>query len=153
LHLSHLRLEGQASVQIPARPAAQARRIRLPDWSVPVLSEWHAQRSRLPVFNDMLFPGRRRSRTVALHGGEPADRCISSSELYETIRPAMQAAGFDDEQQGPQTLRNTFAMRQLVAGVAAADLQAWLGLRTRFSIDAIQRELDASGPGAGPQPV
>lgn len=141
-----LRLKDRpAQVRVRARSAAQDRRIPLPGWSLPVLTDWLDCRVALPVLGDTLFLARKRSPTVELDGGEPLASAISTSEIYDIVRPAMEAAGMDDEQLGPQTLRNSYAVRQLSQGVETAVLQKWMGLRTAFSIDAIRRELSSDG--------
>lgn len=151
LKTGHLHSQVQpASLQVQARSPVTRRRIPLPPWSVEVLEAWRLRRLTLPLFDDVLFPARKRSRSNAVDGGEPADQPISTSELYETIRPAMVAAGFEDEQLGPQTLRNTYAVRQMDAGIEFDTLQAWMGLRTRFTLEAIRREIEAGAPGPTP---
>ncbi|NDY93618.1 tyrosine-type recombinase/integrase [Ideonella livida] len=145
------------------RHAGPARHIPLPTWCQEVLERWLPVRHKLEGTGSLLLPTRRRAPLAGTRGrstapdddpaaplGQPArtahdalPRPISTSEIYEIVRPAMQAAGFDDEQQGPQTLRNSFAARQLLAGTDDEVLQDWMGLRTRFTLDALRRELDA----------
>lgn len=137
-------------LRIRAHSPVVARRIPLPDWSLASLRHWQQLRAKLPLQSELLFPTRQRSPTAAITGGKALDKPISTSEIYELIRPAMQAAGFDDQQQGPQTLRNSYAARQLLHGVEAEQLQRWMGLHTGFSIEAIRRELDAD---LGPAPA
>jgi integrase/recombinase XerD len=132
-------------LRVRARTAVQDRRIPLPAWSLPVLSDWVACRMALPVLGDAMFLARKRSPTVEVDGGEALASVISTSEIYDIVRPAMEAAGLDDEQLGPQTLRNSYAVRQLSQDVETALLQKWMGLRTAFSIDAIRRGLAGDG--------
>ncbi len=127
-----------------------SRQLPLPGWSQPVLESWSQTRAQLHVGGNVLFVARKRSPTVEVDGGEPMPHAISTSELYEIIRPAMEAAGMAQDQLGPQTLRNTYAVRQIDQGIDNATLMKWLGLRTAFSIDAIKRQLDS---GNGPVPV
>jgi site-specific recombinase XerD len=148
-------LNGVPAVRVRAASPVVARVVPLLAWAQGVMREWQLRRARMNLASELLFPARQRSPVVALVGGTPLPRSISTSELYETIRPAVQAAGFADVQRGPQTLRNTYAALQLDAGVEPVHLQALMGLHTRFSIDAIRRERAAraiSEPSLPPLP-
>lgn len=142
LSVRDLRLgDSPACVRVRSRIATQDRRVPLPAWSLPVLRQWLATRLQLPILGDVAFPARKRSPTVDVDGGEPLGMSISASEVYDLIRPAMEAAGLDGEQLGPQTLRNSYAVRQLAAQVPPEQIQKWMGLRTGFTLEAIKREL------------
>jgi site-specific recombinase XerD len=142
----HLGLAHPA-LQVRTRSPLTTRQLLLPTWSVRILKRWVDCRAGLGVTGHVLFVARRRSPTAGVDGGEPSPHAISTSELYEIIRPAVEAAGLANEQLGPQTLRNSYAVRQLHQGIDHATLMRWMGLRTSFSIDAIRRELDQhSGP-------
>jgi integrase/recombinase XerD len=134
-----------ATLHVRTRSPLTTRQLVLPAWSLPILQTWSRTRATLGVTGQVLFVARRRSPTVSSDGGEPSAQPISTSELYEIIRPAVEAAGLADGQLGPQTLRNSYAVRQLSQGVDDATLMRWMGLRTAFSLDAIRREMNQLG--------
>lgn len=148
LKLQDLQLNGTgSSLQIRTRSPLTTRHLLLPSWSLDVLKAWAGCRVSLGLASQVLFVARRRSPTVSVDGGVPSAHAVSTSDLYEIIRPAVEASGLADGQLGPQTLRNSYAVRQLHEGVDNPTLMRWMGLRTSFSIDAIRRELDQlSGP-------
>jgi len=74
-----------------------------------------------------------------LEKGAPA--ALSDIEMYEIVRPMLREAGHDGDRLGPQTLRNTFAVRQLDNGVKDETIRRWMGLQTNFTIDALRRQL------------
>lgn len=130
----------QPQVRIRAVSPVLARSIPLPSWCCPVLRAWHQAHAALALEPALAFPARQRSPVLARHGSRARPYPISTSEIYDTVRPAMLAAGFEDEQRGPQTLRNTYAVHQLAQGVDIEVLQRHLGLHTPWSIDVLRRE-------------
>lgn len=134
----------QPQVRIRAVSPVLARSIPLPPWCCPVLREWLHAHAPLALTPALAFPARQRSPVLAHQGSRAQPYPISTSEIYDTIRPAMLAAGFDDEQRGPQTLRNTYAVEQLAQGVPMDVLQRHMGLHTPWSIDVLRRELHRS---------
>ncbi len=130
----------QPQLRIRAVSPVLARSIALPDWCLAVLRHWCHLHSGLGLVKPLAFPARMRSPTVALTGGKPCPITMSTSEIYDTVRPAMQAAGFEDEQLGPQTLRNSYAVQQLRQGLEPEALQVLLGLHTTWSIHTLRRE-------------
>jgi integrase/recombinase XerD len=138
------------SLHIRTRSPLTTRQLALPVWSLTFLLAWAEQRAALGVTGQVLFVARRRSPTTSVDGGVPSAHAVSTSELYDIVRPAVEAAGLADGQLGPQTLRNSYAVRQLHQGVDNPTLMRWMGLRTSFSIDAIRREL---GQLDGPPPA
>jgi integrase/recombinase XerD len=135
------------NLQIRTRSPLTTRQLVLPVWSLASLRAWAEHRAGLGVGGQILFVARHRSPTTSVDGGIPSAHAVSTSELYDIVRPAVEAAGLADGQLGPQTLRNSYAVRQLHQGVDNQTLMRWMGLRTSFSIDAIRRELDQlNGP-------
>lgn len=132
-------------VRIRSLSPVLARSIAVPETCVPVLQQWRTQNSQLGLTRALAFPARKRSPHLARTGSQAREVPISTSEIYEIVRPAMQAAGFDDQQQGAQTLRNSYAVGQLVQGVSLQTLQQQMGLHTPWSIDALRREMNAQG--------
>ncbi|ASM79055.1 hypothetical protein VITFI_CDS3278 (plasmid) [Vitreoscilla filiformis] len=134
----------EPQVRIRAVSSVLARSIPLPPWCCPVLREWQHAHAQLALEPALAFPARQRSPVLAHHGSRARPYPISTSEIYDTIRPAMLAAGFDDEQQGPQTLRNTYAVTALALDVPMEVLQRRMGLHTPWSLDVLKRELKRS---------
>jgi integrase/recombinase XerD len=132
-----------AQLRIRAVSPVLARSIALPHWCLDVLRHWCALHSRLELSKALAFPARMRSPTVALHGGQALPLAMSTSEIYDTVRPAMQASGFEQEQLGPQTLRNTYAVQQLQQGIEPEALRVHMGLHTTWSIHTLRREYEA----------
>jgi len=127
-------------VRVRATSVVRDRSIELPAWSVPALRRWCQVNTELMLQPALAFPARVRSPVLARSGSRPRHEPMSTSEIYDTIQPAMQAAGFADEQQGPQTLRNTYAVQQLACGCTPEILRQRLGLHTRWSIDTLRRQ-------------
>jgi len=60
---------------------------------------------------------------------------------YDIVRVAVDAIGFTGKIRGPQTLRNTFARRQLYNEADPIQLRTWLGLSSDKTIDKLLRTL------------
>ena len=136
----------QPHVRIRAVSAVLARSIALPDWSLPVLRAWCEAQAGLQLRRPLAFPARMRTPALRPDGGQAKLEPISTSEIYDTVRPAMLAAGFEDEQLGPQTLRNTYAVQQLAQATPVETLRQQMGLHTTWSIDTLRREWQARTP-------
>jgi site-specific recombinase XerD len=130
LSVDDLQLDDYApAVQIASAGLTHGHTAPIAEVARPLLAAWHARRLREPLDGDLLFP--------AAQSGRP----LSAVSVYQLVRDALDAIGFAGRHRGPQTLRNTFARRQLFHGVDAQQLQGWLGLETSRTLDKLRRTL------------
>lgn len=144
LRLPALRLdERQPVVDVQAHGPVPRRQVPVPPWALPVLAAWRDRRASFDFGvqpgADTVFVTRRRSPVVSPEIDDPVPDGLSDSEIYQVVRDAVQACGDRHEQLGPQTLRNTYALRQMQAGASDAQLQRLLGLHTGFTLHALRR--------------
>lgn len=66
---------------------------------------------------------------------------LESSAIYNIVRLALDAISFPGKSRGPQTLRNTFARRQLFNNADPLEVQRWLGLASDKTVKKILRTL------------
>lgn len=75
------------------------------------------------------------------HQARPV-RPLCSPEIFNIIRPGLEhVLGPTAVRMGPQTLRNTFAVRNLLAGRKPETVRTWMGLKTNFSIVRLQEQI------------
>ena len=66
---------------------------------------------------------------------------LEPSVVYNIVRGALDAIQFPGKSRGPQTLRNTFARRQLFNNANPDDVTRWLGLVSEKTVTKILRTL------------
>lgn len=66
---------------------------------------------------------------------------LEASVIYNVVRDALDAIRFPGKIRGPQTLRNTFARRQLYHDADPAEVSRWLGLVSDKTVNRILRSL------------
>lgn len=66
---------------------------------------------------------------------------LESSVVYNIVRHALDAIEFPGKSRGPQTLRNTFARRQLYNNANPEEVSRWLGLITDKTVKKLLRTL------------
>ena len=69
---------------------------------------------------------------------------LEASVVYNTVRDALDAIHFPGRSRGPQTLRNTFARRQLFNNADPADVTRWLGLVSDKTMTKLFRTLPST---------
>ncbi|MGE5450729.1 MAG: tyrosine-type recombinase/integrase [Acidobacteriota bacterium] len=148
--------QGADDAHLKVRQGAtrHVRLVPLASWSLPALRQWQDTRkaiidrhgSRMAGTDSgtrpsgaPLFLSKSKAGGVHADGSDMVGKPMTASELYEVVRPAIAAICADsDIQLGPQTLRNTFILRQLQAGLDDQTIMSWLGLKTRFTIDVMR---------------
>ncbi len=155
LRLPALRLDGPVPVvDVQAHGPVPRRQVPVPPWAQPVLAAWRQRRAGFDFGaqpgTDTVFVTRRRAPVVSTEIDDPVPDGLSDSEIYQIVRDAVQACGNRHDQLGPQTLRNTYALRQMQAGASDAQLQRWLGLRTAFTLQALRRLQPVAQPSTSP---
>lgn len=123
-----------------------ARTIPVADWAKKPLSDWLELRRGLYSPSDALFL----ARSKDFHIDEPGQSAIGSTESFTVIQEAMNAIGYMGFRQGPMTLRHSFTVRQLMAGIPKERITEWLGLSTLETVSFIEAQLPTRG---GVRPV
>ena len=146
LELSDFQLDDLVpGIKVRAHGPIPSRRVPVPTWAIASITAWLTRRALFHLGEgdgtQLLFITRRRAPQVAEDDSDPVPLPLSDSEIYEVVRPAVEASGYQDEQMGPQTLRNTFAIRQMHAGTSDDQLKRWLGLKTAFTLTALRRQM------------
>lgn len=74
-------------------------------------------------------------------GGDPvpSDEPLAENSVYSLISAALEAVGFNGQDKGASVLRNTYALRNLMAGTNQNDLRSWMGLETDYQLFRIAR--------------
>ncbi|NEX63429.1 tyrosine-type recombinase/integrase [Noviherbaspirillum galbum] len=94
-----------------------------------IVLDWIAERKTLPVRGMLLFPTWRGTR-------------LDKTWIYRKTRETYAAAGLEVPRRGGRTLRNTYAVSQLAAGTAPADVTAQLGHRTQRALETYTTALE-----------
>lgn len=121
-----------ASLNIAARGLTQAHAAPVPPFLLSRLAAWLKTRAADPHACDYLFP--------SLELGRGPDR-MDQRMVYVIVRKALESIRFKGSARGPQTLRNTFARRNLFEGVDPAILQNQMGLATDRTLVKVRRTL------------
>lgn len=131
-------------IDVAAHHRVKARRVPIAAWAVEELAAWSAERAAkaehigVTATAGPFFPGH------STWGPKPKEApALGSTEIYEIVRPGMEhVLGADAARLGAQTLRNTFAVRQMKAGATDDSVMRWLGLETTFSLSALRRQIE-----------
>lgn len=146
-----------ATLTIVAHGFVPERRAPVARFAVPALANWLRVRMMTRVAGGALFNSRRPQPEGDAATPEAIERAwwpspepLGKSEIYDTVAPAMRAAGYIAPRAGPQTLRNTFAARQIRAQVPPARIRDWMGLRTTDQLAIIARQVPLRSDGVQP---
>jgi site-specific recombinase XerD len=133
-------------LQVSAHHRVKARRVPIAPWAVADLAAWinerttHAASIGVTPTTGPIFPA---NSTLPLTHKPRMAPALCSTEIYEIVRPGMEhVLGEGAERMGAQTLRNTFAVRQLKAGASDDTVMRWLGLETSFTLSALRRQIE-----------
>lgn len=85
--------------------------------------------------SDVIIPG------SILFPSTAQGAALEASVVYNVVRAALDAIRFPGKSRGPQTLRNTFARRQLFNNANPLEVQRWLGLASDKTVNKILRTL------------
>lgn len=137
--------QDDSTLEIGRHHRANARSAPLARWAVDDLQQWMDVRPRAVKELGVVDSGAVFLSSIigpAAQGGVQLSTALSDTEIYEIIRPAMEVAvGENALRLGPQTLRNTFAVRQLRHGASDASIMRWLGLHTSFTLSALRTQI------------
>lgn len=122
------------SLQIAAHNFVPARRAPLAAFAADALIAWRQHLLGLSPAAKKLFPAR---KVGFNHDDLMSDRPISSSEAYLCIQPVLDHVA-PGPRQGPQTLRNSFLLRQIYDEVPLDRIISWTGLASTESLHRIK---------------
>lgn len=86
------------------------------------LLSWINERRRLQIDGELVFPN-----------GDGTS--LNKASVYRQIRKTFERAGIDMQRMGGRTLRNTFAVQELMAGTALEELSTKMGFVEERSVD------------------
>ncbi|ANJ76409.1 site-specific integrase [Ralstonia insidiosa] len=132
----HLAKGEKKRLVTPATPSGSRKvhDVPLAEWCVEPLADWI---KCLHLRGDdwtFLFP----SSTGGLNP-DPIDEPLAENSVYSLISTALVAVGYAGADKGAAILRNTFALRNLVANTSQNDLRSWMGLETDYQLFRIAR--------------
>jgi integrase len=128
----------------PATPSGSRKShdVPLAEWCVKPLVDWtNCLRLRGGDWS-YLFP----SSTGGLNP-EPTDEPLAENSVYLLISSALVTVGYAGADKGAAILRNTYALRNLVANTSQNDLRSWMGLETDYQLFRIARRRGLWGTG------
>lgn len=136
----HVELEkvnlAEARLTTPSTPSGSrhAHVVPFAEWCVEPLTTWLKCLEERGGEWRYLFPS-------SAGGGDPipSDEPLAENSVYSLISGALEAAGFGGQDKGAAVLRNTYALRNLVAGTNQNDLRSWMGLETDYQLFRIAR--------------
>jgi hypothetical protein len=68
---------------------------------------------------------------------------MDSADIFKCVREGVeQLCGPGSSRRGPQTLRNTFAVRNLLGGRKPEDIRQWMGLKTDFTLIKLRERIE-----------
>lgn len=156
-HAGHGDAVPHATLTIVAHGFVPERRAPVARFAVPALANWLRVRMMTRVAGGALFNSRRpqpEPEGVTAEAIEsawwPSPEPLGKSEIYDTVAPGLRAAGHLAPRAGPQTLRNTFAARQIRAQMPLARIRDWMGLRTTDQLAIIARQVPLRSDGVQP---
>jgi integrase/recombinase XerD len=114
-------------VRVRQHGLVHAHNAPISDFAIGPIQSWLDRRKTENIATTRLFPATPEKLTDK-HAS--VDDPLSGKAIYKMVRDALDKIGYAGQIRGPQTLRNTFARRQLYNGVQPAQLQQWLGLQT-----------------------
>jgi len=120
----------------PATPSGsrKAHDVPLAKWCEEPLAEWIKCLLLRRGDWEYLFP----SSTGGLNP-DPTDEPLAENSVYSLISNALDTIGFAGAEKGAAILRNTFALRNLVANTSQNDLRSWMGLASDYQLFRIAR--------------
>lgn len=86
------------------------------------LVSWIHERRRLPICGELVFPN-----------GDGTS--LNKASVYRQIRKTFERSGIDLQRMGGRTLRNTFAVQELVSGTALEELSTKMGFVEDRSVE------------------
>lgn len=138
------------AVNLPNHDLTHAHAAPIAPFAIEPLVNWRNRRLRAlerhqdlekqglpsPPSNEEAIPGSILFPSTSTKGEE-----LEASVIYTIVRDALNAIRFPGKSRGPQTLRNTFARRQLFHNADPLEVQRWLGLASDKTINKILRTL------------
>ncbi|CAB3754741.1 tyrosine-type recombinase/integrase [Paraburkholderia humisilvae] len=126
-----------ARLTTPGTPGGSRRAHVVPfaNWCIEPLATWIKcleQRGGEWLY---LFP----SSVIGRSDPVPADKPLAENSVYSLISDALEAVGFRGQEKGATVLRNTYALRNLVAGKNQNELRSWMGLDSDYQLFRIAR--------------
>ncbi|NEX63996.1 tyrosine-type recombinase/integrase [Noviherbaspirillum galbum] len=118
-------------LSVPGNGNAPGRETPLAEWAGEMLAEWMRERERQGFLGDYVLPS------------TSSGKQWSHTRCFESSKAVIQAAEIGEGGGGLFRLRHTFAMRQLAAGHAEADIARWLGLLDVTGMNRYKRLLIA----------
>lgn len=126
----HIELENldlaKKRLTTPSTPSGSrlAHSVPLPEWCVEPLTTWLKCLEGRGSEWRYLFPS-------SAGGGDPVptDEPLAENSVYSLISGALEEVGFGGQDRGAAVLRNTYALRNLVADTNQNDLLSWMGLK------------------------
>jgi integrase len=117
-----------------ASGSRRAHDVPLADWCIGPVAVWIERLEEQGTEWTYLFPS-------SAGGGDPhpVDEPLAENSVYSLISGALTAVGFEGEDKGASVLRNTYALRNLVAGTNQNDIRSWMGLETDYQLFRIAR--------------
>lgn len=144
----HMRLKDvnldKARIVTPGTPSGSRKShdVPLAEWCVKPLVDWTKCLRLRGGDWSYLFP----SSTGGLHP-EPTDEPLAENSVYLLISSALVTVGYAGADKGAAILRNTYALRNLVANTSQNDLRSWMGLETDYQLFRIARRRGLWGMG------
>ncbi len=121
-------------LNVAAHHGVKARLAPVAPFATDALLAWRDHLRRVCLNPKKLFPGRR----VGINFDELLDhKAISASEAYLCVQPVLEQVA-PGPRQGPQTLRNSFMLRQIYEGAPFDRIMAWTGLERPESLHRIK---------------
>ncbi|MBA9846614.1 tyrosine-type recombinase/integrase [Ralstonia pickettii] len=128
----------------PATPSGSRKShdVPLAEWCVEPLADWTKFLRLRGGDWSYLFP----SSTGGLNPA-PTDEPLAENSVYLLISSALVTVGYAGADKGAAILRNTYALRNLVANTSQNDLRSWMGLETDYQLFRIARRRGLWGTG------
>lgn len=134
------------TLSVAAHGFVQARVVPVAPFAHAPLLAWASRLEALAPALNHLFPG----RFYGFGIDRPDDTPVSSPECYTIVQTALNAVGYDNQRQGPQTLRNSFIAHQIWEGREPERITQWLGLNTNETVGKIARLVPIRADGVAP---
>lgn len=128
----------------PATPSGsrKAHDVPLAAWCVEPLANWIDCLQIRGGNWEYLFPS-----SIGGLNPDPTDEPLAENSVYSLISNALDTVGFAGADKGAAILRNTYALRNLVANTNQNDLRSWMGLETDYQLFRIARRRGLWGTG------
>lgn len=99
----------------------------------PIVLAWINERYSLAIAGELLFPA------GPVGGGDKAEGPVNAATVYRQAKKTYERANIVVARPGYRTLRNTFAVRELVRGTPREDVGALLGHHEKRAIEVYER--------------